>query len=356
MAENGNPTTADAGHAPAAAPTRMFAEAAEAADAVARQESDEGTLERIAATLRARAPRVVITCARGSSDHAATFAKYAIETRLGIPTSSAAPSVASVYASSLRAEGSVCIVISQSGRSPDLLASVSSLKAAGAWVLAMVNDAESPLCEIADEVFPLGAGAERSVAATKSFIASLSAIARLVAKWGEDRELVGQLRELPALLSQAWAFDWSALSDGLVDATNLYVLGRGLGLGIAQEAALKLKETSQLHAEAFSTAELRHGPMALVRPGFPLLMFNQSDRTSDAVEQSAAALAGQGARVFLAGGNAVGAESLPTIATAPLLEPILEIQSFYRAANALAIARGLNPDAPPHLAKVTETL
>jgi glucosamine--fructose-6-phosphate aminotransferase (isomerizing) len=356
MADNGNPAPGDGIGAPVAQSTRMFAEAAEAADAVARQEGEEATLERIAATLRARSPRVVITCARGSSDHAATFAKYAIETRLGIPVASAAPSVASGYASSLRADSSVCIVISQSGRSPDLLASVSSLKAAGAWVLALVNDMQSPLCDIADEVFPLAAGAERSVAATKSFIASLSAIVRVVAKWSEDEALGGQLRELPALLSRAWALDWSELSRGLADATNLYVLGRGLGLGIAQEAALKLKETSQLHAEAFSTAELRHGPMALVRPGFPLLMINQSDQTADAVEQSAEALARQGARVFLAGGEAAAAVSLPTIAAAPLLEPILEVQSFYRAANALAVARGLDPDHPPHLAKVTETL
>jgi glucosamine--fructose-6-phosphate aminotransferase (isomerizing) len=356
MADNGNPAPADGMDAPAASATRMFAEAAEAADAVARQEREDATIERIARHLRERSPRVVITCARGSSDHAATFAKYAIETRLGIPVASAAPSVASVYASSLRADGSVCIVISQSGRSPDLLASVSSLKAAGAWVLALVNDTDSPLCEIADEVLPLAAGTERSVAATKSFIASLSAIVRVVAKWSEDDALCDQMRDLPSLLSRAWALDWSELNRGLADATNLYVLGRGLGLGIAQEAALKLKETSQLHAEAFSTAELRHGPMALVRPGFPLLMFNQSDQTAEAVEHSAQALASQGARVFLAGGEAAAAVSLPTIAAAPLLEPILQVQSFYRAANALAVARGLNPDHPPHLAKVTETL
>ncbi len=124
---------------------------------------------------------------------------------------------------------------------------------------------------------------------------------------------------------------------------------------IAQEAALKLKETSQLHAEAFSTAELRHGPMALVRPGFPVLMFSQSDETATNVEQTAAALVERGARVFLLAPRLPGATTLPTIGCAPLLEPILQIQSFYRAAEALAVARGLDPDRPPHLAKVTET-
>ena len=329
----------------------MFREAAEAADAVGRQ-SD---MKRIGAALRRRSPAVVITCARGSSDHAATFAKYAIETRIGIPVASAAPSVASVYASRLRADGAVCIAISQSGRSPDLLETVSSLKRAGACVIALVNETDSPLAEIADELFGLGAGTERSVAATKSFIASLAAIVRLVAEWSEDSALARDVHDLPGLLRQAWDLDWSELVSGIETATDLYVLGRGIGYGVAQEAALKLKETSQIHAEAFSTAELRHGPMALVRAGFPVLMFSQSDETGAGVAKTAAALVERGARVFLAGEEAKGATTLPTLRCSPLLEPILQIESFYRAANALAVARGLDPDRPPHLAKVTET-
>lgn len=335
--------------------TQMFREAAEAGEAVARQDRDPKALSRIGETLRKRSPPVVITCARGSSDHAATFAKYAIETRIGVPVASAAPSVASVYASSLRAEGAVCIAISQSGRSPDLLATVSSLKSAGAWVLALVNDAASPLAELADEVLDLSAGPERSVAATKSFITSLAAIARVVAEWADDEGLRSDLDRLPALLAEAWELDWSSLAHQLVDTGDLYVLGRGVGFAVAQEAALKLKETSQLHAEPFSTAELRHGPMALVRPGFPVLMFSQSDETERNVQETAAALLERGARVFLAGAEAAGATRLPTVRCSPLLEPILQIQSFYRAADALALARGLDPDRPPHLAKVTET-
>jgi glucosamine--fructose-6-phosphate aminotransferase (isomerizing) len=346
------------GHAlepPLARATDMFREAAEAAQAVARQEAAAADLKRIGTALRARSPHVVITCARGSSDHAATFAKYAIETRIRVPTASAAPSIASVYSSLLHADGAVCIAISQSGRSPDLLATVRSLKAGGAWVLALVNDTQSPLCDFADEVFGLAAGPERSVAATKSFIASLSAIARIVAEWGEEGDLKHQLSALPERLEDAWTCDWSALSDALVHCSDLYVLGRGVGLAVAQEAALKLKETSQLHAEAFSTAELSHGPMALIRDGFPVLMFSQSDETAAAVEAAAALLARRGARVFLAGSEAAGAVRLPAVRCPALLEPIVQIQSFYRAANALAVARGLDPDRPPHLAKVTET-
>jgi len=334
----------------------MFREAAEAAEAVARQAEADATVQRIGAELRKRDPKVVITCARGSSDHAATFAKYAIETRIGVPTASAAPSVASVYSSMLHANGALCIAISQSGRSPDLLSTVSSLKSAGAWVLALVNDEQSPLCDIADEVYGLAAGVERSVAATKSFIASLCAIARIVAAWGEGDGLAQEIDLLPDKLNQAWTLDWSPLHEALHNANDMYVLGRGLGLGVAQEAALKLKETSQLHAEAFSTAELRHGPMALVRTGFPVLMFNQSDKTSALVEEAASGLMQRGARLFLAGGEAPGAVSLPHVSSVPLLEPILQIQSFYRAANELALSRGLDPDNPPHLEKVTETL
>lgn len=335
--------------------SKMFHEAAEAAEAVARQERAAADFKRVGAALRGRAPPVVITCARGSSDHAATFAKYAIETRIGVPVASAAPSIASVYASRLHAEGAICIAISQSGRSPDLLATVSSLKEAGAWVLALVNETDSPLADIADEVLGLAAGAERSVAATKSFIASLAAIVRIVSEWADDHTLRRELEDLPSLLEQAWGLDWSILASELSQASDLYVLGRGVGFGVAQEAALKLKETSQLHAEAFSTAELHHGPMALVRAGFPALIFSQSDETGRMVGETASTLLKRGAQVFLAGAEAQGAVALPTVRSASLFEPILQIQSFYRAADALAKARGRDPDRPPHLAKVTET-
>lgn len=328
----------------------MFAEAAQAAAVVeALQRSSD--VARIGAAVRALAPRTVITCARGSSDHAATFAKYLIETRTGIPTASAAPSIASVYETRARAEGCLCLAISQSGRSPDLLATVESLKLGGAWVLALVNDASSPLAQLADEVLPLGAGVETSVAATKSYIASLFAVASVVAEWTGDEVMRAELGRAPELLREAWQADWSALAEQLVSASSMYVIGRGLGLGIAQEAALKLKETSQIHAEALSGAELHHGPMALVKPGFPILVFTQDDETGAGTDKLCAELAGRGATVLVA-----GTISLPVPDAPALLQPMLQIQSFYRAANALALARGVDPDRPPHLAKVTETI
>ena len=335
----------------------MYREAASAGSAVRAQlEANGARVARLAADLRSAPPRAVVTCARGSSDNAATFARYLIETRLGILTSSAAPSVSSLYQAAPDLRGTLLLVISQSGASPDLLATVSRGKAAGARVLALVNAPGSPLAALADEVLPLGAGPERSVAATKSYLASLAAIVQLIAAWAADGELATALERAPAQLAQAWELDWSAALARLTPVTSLYVVGRGPGLAAAQEAALKLKETCALHAEAVSAAELHHGPLALVRPGFPVLVLAQHDASHAGVEQLAASLATQGAQVLLAGARAAGAIGLPTLAAHPVIEPLLLVQSVYRLANALAIARGEDPDRPPHLAKVTETV
>jgi glucosamine--fructose-6-phosphate aminotransferase (isomerizing) len=335
----------------------MYREAAQAPEAVREQlQANAGRISQLAERLRRSPPRAVVTCARGSSDHAATFARYLIETRLGLLTSSAPPSVSSVYAARPDLAGTVMLAISQSGASPDLLAAVSSARAAGARVIALVNTQDSPLAQLADELLPLHAGAERSVAATKSYITSLTAIVHLVATWAGDARLAAALQQAPELLTRAFELDWSAGVAQLTGANNLYVIGRGLGLAIAQEAALKFKETCALHAEAVSAAELRHGPMALVRPGFPLLVFSQDDESRVGVAQLAAELAAQRAAVLIAGTATPGATQLPAETAHPVIEPLLFAQSFYRMANALALARGLDPDSPPHLHKVTETV
>ena len=337
--------------------TRMHAEAAQAAQAVRDQLfSNAEEMERLGERLRLLAPRAVVTCARGSSDHAATFAKYLIETRLGVLTSSAAPSVSSVYDTRPDLTNSVCLAISQSGASPDLLAAVGKAREAGALVIALVNAKDSPLAQRADHVVPLCAGPETSVAATKSFIASLAAIIHLVSCWAEDRELSEEIRKAPRHLERAWSLDWSAALERLTPATDLFVVGRGMGLGVAQEAALKLKETCGLHAEAVSAAELRHGPMALVRPGFPVLVFSQNDEARAGVEMLAGELVTRKAQVMIAGSRCQGAVHLASEPAHPVIEPMLIAQTFYRMANALSLARGFDPDRPPNLRKVTETV
>jgi glucosamine--fructose-6-phosphate aminotransferase (isomerizing) len=336
----------------------MFREAAEAPAVVRAQLRRNAPIVRaLAERLRAEPPRAVVTFGRGSSDHAATYARYLIETRLNVLTASAPPSVSSVYEAAPAMEGVLCLAISQSGRSPDLLAAIEASRGAGALTAALVNDDTSPLAAQADLVIPLRAGPELSVAATKSCIAALSAVAQLVGYWLEDTDLLAALDALPDLLVQAWAEPWRDAQDRLIGARHLYVLGRGVGFGIAQEAALKLKETCGLHAEAFSTAEVRHGPMALVGPGFPVLAFDQNDVTRPGVEAAVAACVAQGAEVMKAGGaDLPGAWALAAPQAHPVLEPIVFLQSFYRMACELAVARGFDPDQPPYLSKVTETL
>ncbi len=337
--------------------THMFREAGEASAVVRRQcAANAELMVFLGERLRALKPKAVVTCGRGSSDHAATFAKYLIETRLGVPTSSAALSVSSIYAAHPMLDGALFIAISQSGQSPDLLTTVKAAKDAGAFVIALVNVETSPLAKVADALVALNAGPEKSVAATKSYIASLSALIHLVTAWSGDRELEQALNRLPDLLDQSWPLDWRGAVDHFKDARGLYVIGRGLGYGVAQEAALKLKETCGLHAEAFSAAEVRHGPMAIVGKDFPVLMLAQDDETKDSVQDLAVEFAARGANVVMAGADAPGVVTLPTLAAHPVVEPVLMIQSFYRMAAALALARGHDPDRPPHLNKVTETV
>ena len=338
--------------------TLMYQEAASSADVVANQQKlNEQPIQEVVKAIRAFNPRAVVTMARGSSDHAATYAKYLIETRTGVLTSSASPSISSVYLAKQKLQGVLYIAFSQSGKSPDLLSGVEQAKAAGALTLAIVNVEDSPLAQMADLVIPLRAGPENSVAATKSYIATLSAILHLVSEWSDDEVLQKAYKQLPQLLASAWQCDWSAAIDALKDASNLFVIGRGLGFGVAQEAALKFKETCGLHAEAFSSAEVKHGPMAIVKAGFPVLMLAQQDETSDGFNALIQDFEARSAKVLVAAERATGPLSLQVVGGAhPALAPVLAIQSFYKMANALSVARGYNPDQPPHLRKVTETL
>ena len=340
-----------------AAQTRMFQEARDAPARVRVQlEQDAQHVLRVAEALRRFNPRAVLTSARGSSDHAATFARYLLETQLGLVTSSASPSISSVYGARQDLSQCVLLAISQSGRSPDLLSAAAAAKASGAMVVALVNAEDSPLAAAADHVIPLRAGPELSVAATKSYICALAAIVHLVAHWSGSETLLRALKSLPAQLEAAWSLDWQPMVDALTPAHNLFVLGRGFGLSVAQEAALKFKETCGLHAEAFSSAEVRHGPMALLQKKLPVLMFSQNDETWPGMEELAREMSGRGVDALLAGPPLAGVKNLPVLAAEPAIAPLLSVQSFYRWAAVLAVARGYNPDQPPHLRKVTETI
>ena len=338
--------------------TAMAREIAEIPEVVARQLGEGLPLYREAgALLRAEPPRLFVTSARGSSDHAATFFKYLMEVRCGIPVASIGPSVGSVYDAALRLEGCAVLTISQSGASPDLVALQERAAAGGARTLALLNHAASPVGVGAQSVLPLLAGPERAVAATKSFVASLVAVTAILAGMTGDDALLESLTRLPDSLARATAVDWAEARVPVAAAASVYTISRGPGLAVALEAALKLKETCGLHGEAFSAAELRHGPIALAGPRLAALVFVPEDRSRDGVLEAAAALHRAGARVFATDetpGGPAALESVP--APHPLLAPICQAASLYRFAERLAASLDLDPDQPPHLAKVTETL
>lgn len=337
--------------------TLMFQEAASASSVISRQLMGNTEMkEAIHASVGPTCPSAILTCARGSSDHAATYLRYVLETHTGVLTSSVSPSISSVYSRQPHVENSICVTISQSGRSEDLLSVVRGMNEAGVRTVALVNDTDSPLARMAQFTLPLLAGPERSVAATKSFIGSLFASLQLANCLYPRLIPVADLQTLPQLLQRAWSLDWSPLVDCLVNARGLYVIGRGISLSVAGEAALKFKETCNLHAEAYSAAEVRHGPMALFDKEFPVLIFRQNDASAKSVDEVAALAAEQGCHVFVVGGTLPGVTNLDAISAPILLEPILQIQSFYRAVNELSVRRGRNPDNPPLLQKVTVTV
>ncbi|WND04075.1 SIS domain-containing protein [Temperatibacter marinus] len=338
--------------------TLMYSEALEASAVVAKQfKNNRSKIDALVQELKSKNITAIATCARGSSDHAATYAKYLFETRLGLMTCSLAPSINSVYQVSLNLKNMLFIAISQSGASPDLLATAEAAKEAGAVVVAFVNVEDSPLAKLADHFIPLYAGPEKSVAATKSYIASLSALYQFGAYYSGDDALIKACDDLPDQLSASAALDWAGAEKALQKASNFFVIGRGTSLGIAQEAALKFKETSGLHAEAYSAAEVKHGPMAIVNEGFPILAFTQDDETRESVDNVIEDFLSRGATVMVAGKEYEGAINLPIVQGAhKAVSPLLKIQSFYLMVNSLAVSRGYNPDEPPHLKKVTETV
>jgi glucosamine--fructose-6-phosphate aminotransferase (isomerizing) len=298
----------------------------------------------------------VLTVARGSSDHAAHFMAYLIMARMGRLVTSLPMSLITLYQSQIICEGLASMAFSQSGQSPDLVAPTRYFTEGGACTAAFVNDPDSPLARAAQWVFPLHAGAETSVAATKSFITQLVAGARVVAAWQDDLVLQAALSGLPGVLARAAHADWSPAVEALRHADRLFVIGRGTGLPVAMEAALKFKETCAIQAEAFSGAEVKHGPMALIEEGYPLLVFAPRGPAQQGLLALAEEMRGRGAKVLLAAPAGTPGADLPIVETASVeLDPISVVQSFYPMVEALALARGLNPDQPRHLAKVTRT-
>ncbi|KOO58854.1 glutamine--fructose-6-phosphate aminotransferase [Rheinheimera sp. KL1] len=329
--------------------TIMAQEAAEAPSRIREQlAANASRIAEIVALIKQKQPRYVYMVGRGSSDHAGVFAKYLIEIEIGLPVAAAAPSIASVYNKQLDLTGALVLVISQSGRSPDILAQVAMAKAAGALVVALVNDESSPLAAQADQIIPLNVGAEKAVAATKSYLATLSALLQLVAAWSGNSQLQDAVIGLPELLERAIELPAQLTAQSLQGVEHLVVLGRGPGYAISREIALKLKEVCGIHAEAFSSAEFLHGPVTLVKDQFAIVDVSIADEANAAHQAQVAEVRSRGARIV----HLHHADLLSN----PRVLPLALLQRFYLDVEAVARSRGVNPDAPPGLNKVTKTV
>lgn len=333
--------------------THMAQEAAEAPEAVARfLDRNAKALTDIGKRLRLKPPPVIITSARGSSDNAASYFKYLTEILTGVPCCSMGASVVSVYDAKLQARDGFCLTISQSGKSPDIVVLQDAARRAGALTVAVVNVENSPAAQAADICLPLYAGAELSVAATKSFIVSLVAGAAIVGNWLNDAELLRSIAKLPDHLVKAMLIDWPDVIAMTQSAESLYVVGRGPSLPIAAETALKLKETCAIHAEAYSIAEVMHGPLELLGRGYPVLAYSPDDKSRVSSIEALAKMRRTGAHVLVAEQGGLPFERTGN----SLLDPISLIQTAYRFVEATALARGRDPDRPRLLKKVTETV
>jgi glucosamine--fructose-6-phosphate aminotransferase (isomerizing) len=296
----------------------------------------------------------VVVCGRGSSGHAGVYLRYLVETRLALIVSASAPSVVTSYRSVPKMDDALFIVVSQSGRSPDLIAATRAARAGGAVSLAIVNDPASPVAEAAELVLPLEAGPEQAVAATKTVVNSCLACAALVAAWSGDEEFLEAVRRVPERLERAQSLDWSAWTARLTPGTTPFVTGRGTGFGPIREIALKVSETLRLPALSYSAAELRHGPRAALGPSTPLLALRQHDEVAGGVDALVTELSEQRVPIEVCGGPHGTLPWLPD--DHPALDPVVMLVPAYRAIEGEARARGFDPDSPPSLTKVTETL
>lgn len=304
----------------------------------------------LARQLRELNPSGIITIARGSSDHAAGYASYLIPLCTGKVVASLAPSVVTVLKAKLHTKNQFALVISQSGRSPDTLSALECVQTGGALCAAVINDVDSPVAEMADVLLPQHAGKE-GIAATKSVLCTMACVARLVAEWTQDQKLLSALQELPDVIAKGLHVGLTLDRNALKDVDHVYVLSRGLGLAAAQETALKLKETCGLHAEAFSAAEVRHGPREIVSGNFLVVALALPDSGHDDVIAAAQELKEQGAKVLQ-----IDSHVLPKMRDSRLAT-LVALSVVYPWLSESSKALGHDPDHPKTLKnKVVKTL
>jgi glutamine---fructose-6-phosphate transaminase (isomerizing) len=333
--------------------TNMEKEARDAPHAVQRfLDANRKSLTEIGRYLRKNEPPLIMTNARGSSDNAAGYFKYLEEIIMGVPCASVGASVVSIYGARLKVVKGLCLTISQSGKSPDIVAMQGEARRAGALAVAMVNDENSEAARGADILLPLCAGKEKSVAATKTVITSMIGAAAITAAWRDDDAFLNAIDRSAEYLEQASNITWDAVQENLRDIASLYVLGRGPSLPVAEEMSLKLKETCAIHAEAYSSAEVMHGPLELLGKGFDVIALVPNDAARESNLAAITKMRKSGAEVMV-----IDNSELPFVPMRPtLLEPISILQSAFINIEAIARSRGRDPDHPKLLSKVTETV
>lgn len=304
-----------------------------------------------------------LIAARGTSDHAATYAKYAWAALAGLPVALATPSLHTLYKAPPRMSGALVVGVSQSGQSPDIVSVLEEGRRQGRPTLAITNDGSSPLAATADHVIELHAGVERSVAATKTYTAQLAVMALLAAAWNGQPERAAELRRLPEALAAtlAGAATLAQRAERYRYIDQCVVIARGYNYATALELALKLKELTYVQAIAYSSADFRHGPIATISEGLPSILIMPGGAALDDMLDLARDLQGRGAELLIASDDP-GAQSLATTRL-PLsgglpewLTPLATIVPGQLLALHLTLAKGFDPDQPRGLRKVTRTL
>ncbi len=328
---------------------------------------------RVAAAVHAARPSVVVIAGRGTSDHAAVYARYLLESNLHLPVVLAANSLTTIYGRSMDWRGSLVLGISQSGEGPDVAAVLAAARADGALTVAITNEPGSSLAQVAEHTLNCRAEAERAVAATKTYVAELAIVAALVAELARDapeagHDLMAALIGLPDVLvrvlaaSEAWVERADALVEALAASDRALVVSRGYNYATALEIALKLKETSRIFADGYSSADLLHGPLALAGPAIPMLAFRPDGRMGAAIDASLDRAREIGARPWIVGGRdlarlAAGGRWVALPVDLPeAMSPLAFAIPGQLLAESVARRRGMDPDAPPGLTKVTRTL
>lgn len=315
-------------------------------------------ISEVAAFVRRHRPRYVMIAARGSSDNAARYAQYLLGERLGVPVALAAPSLESLYSAHAvpRAGDGLVIGISQSGRSPDIISVVAAARDAGAPTLAITNDADSPLAGTADLVMDIGVGVERAVAATKTYTASLAALAAVVTELRDDDADRSALNDVPALVAQTIddAFRHAAELDSYATAPHILSVGRGYNYATALEIALKVRELTATIAEGFSAADLLHGPIAAISSGTPAIVVAPTGPARKSTLETSRTLEARGVEPLIIGATPDASLPLPNN-LAEWLSPIVAVAAGQVLALRWALVGGHPPDAPRGLTKVTET-